>query len=245
MTMSRTLSLVAAALLFMLFPVTSPGQVRQCRVKVVKEYPHDVTSYTQGLFFRDGQLYESTGQKGSSTFRKVDLETGKALRRLDFNERYFVEGSAVLGDNLYILTWMSRVAFIYDINTLGYKATLSYPRQGWGLTADGKSLIASDGSSRLYFLDRNLRVTGTVNVSGAEYGVTGAVDVDGGIVNVNDGATLNADNVTLTGASQVNVAGLLEVDAGKAGAVGPVGCLGRVLRKPRHAQGLRLAHCHG
>ena len=164
MTMSRALSLVAAALLLMLFPVTSPGQVRQCRVKVVKEYPHDVTSYTQGLFFRDGQLYESTGQKGSSTFRKVDLETGKALRRLDFNERYFVEGSAVLGDNLYILTWMSRVAFIYDINTLGYKATLSYPRQGWGLTTDGESLIASDGSSSLYFLDGDLRVKRTLKV---------------------------------------------------------------------------------
>ena len=71
---------------------------------------------------------------------------------------------AVLGDSLYILTWMNKVAFIYDFTTLEYVSTLSYPRQGWGLTADGKSLIASDGSSRLYFLDRNLRVTGTVNV---------------------------------------------------------------------------------
>lgn len=142
----------------------SPAQVKQYSVRVVRQYPHDVSSYTQGLFIRDGQMYESTGQYGSSTFRKVDLATGKALRRLDFSDRYFVEGSAVLGDSLYILTWTSRVAFIYDFNTLEYIATRSYPHQGWGLTTDGKSLIASDGSSKLYFMDRDMRVSRTVNV---------------------------------------------------------------------------------
>ena len=75
-----------------------------------------------------------------------------------------MEGSAVLGDNLYILTWTGNVAFIYDFKTLSYQSTVSYPRQGWGLTTDGKSLIASDGSSKLYFMTPEFKVTGTVNV---------------------------------------------------------------------------------
>jgi glutamine cyclotransferase len=140
------------------------AKVKEYKVKVVKEYPHDTGSYTQGLFFYDGEMYESTGQYGSSTFRKVELATGKALEKLDFNRKYFVEGSVVLGDNLYILTWESKVAFIYDANTLEYKSTYSYPREGWGLTTDGKQLIASDGSSRLYFLDGEYRLQKAVDV---------------------------------------------------------------------------------
>ncbi len=154
--------------LVLLFAVSascaSSAQVKQYRVNVVKQYPHDVRSYTQGLFIEDGQMYESTGQYGSSTFRKVDMATGSPLRRLDFSDRYFVEGSVALGDSLYILTWTSRVAFIYDFNTLEYIATRSYPHQGWGITTDGKQLIASDGSSRLYFMDKDLNIVRTVNV---------------------------------------------------------------------------------
>ena len=141
------------------------AKVKEYKVKVVKEYPHDTGSYTQGLFFYKGDMYESTGQYGSSTFRKVDLATGDALEKLDFNRKYFVEGSVVLDDNLYILTWESKVAFIYDANTLEYKSTYSYPREGWGLTTDGKQLIASDGSSRLYFLDKEYKLQKTVNVT--------------------------------------------------------------------------------
>ena len=140
------------------------AKVKEYKVKVVKEYPHDTSSYTQGLFFYKGDMYESTGQYGSSTFRKVDVATGKPLEKLDFNRKYFVEGSVVLGDNLYILTWESKVAFIYDANTLEYKSTYSYPREGWGLTTDGKQLIASDGSSRLYFLDGDYKLQRAVDV---------------------------------------------------------------------------------
>ena len=140
------------------------AQVKQYRVKVVNQYPHDETSYTQGLFMVEGRMYESTGTYGGSTFRKVDIRTGEALRRLNFGDKYFVEGSVALGDSLYILTWTSRVAFIYDKHTLEYIATRSYPRAGWGLTTDGESLIASDGSSRLYFMDKELRVRKTLNV---------------------------------------------------------------------------------
>jgi len=139
--------------------------VEKYGIEVVHSYPHDTSSYTQGLFFNGGTMYESTGQCGSSTFREVDLESGKALRRLDFDKKYFAEGSVMFGGKLYILTWTSRVAFVYDAATLEYEKTCRYPREGWGLTTDGRSLVASDGSNRLYFMDGDLKVRKTVRVT--------------------------------------------------------------------------------
>lgn len=141
------------------------AKVERYKIEVVKAYPHDTRSYTQGLFWHDGSLYESTGLNGKSTFRKVDLQSGKALTKLPFNKKYFVEGSVILGDNLYILTWTNKVIFIYDANTLEYRSTYSYPREGWGLTTDGKSLISSDGSSRIYFLTPELKFERSINVT--------------------------------------------------------------------------------
>ena len=149
---------LAIALILALAVSCGTTKVREYRVKVVREYPHDVTSYTQGLFFHGDTLYESTGQWGESTFRTVDLETGEAITRMDFSRKYFVEGSVILGDNLYILTWTNNLVFLYDAVTRQYKATLAYPREGWGLTTDGKQLIASDGTSFLYFMDADLNV---------------------------------------------------------------------------------------
>lgn len=131
------------------------ARVKEYRLEVVAEYPHDTGSYTQGLFFHDGQMYESTGLHGKSTFRKVDVETGEAIEKLNFDKKYFVEGSVIWNGNLYILTWESRVAFIYDAETLEYKSSWKYPREGWGITTDGKHLIASDGTANLYFMDEN------------------------------------------------------------------------------------------
>ena len=141
------------------------AKVERYKIEVVKAYPHDTGSYTQGLFWHDGSLYESTGLNGKSTFRKVDLQSGKALTKLPFNRKYFVEGSVILGDKLYILTWTNKVIFIYDANTLEYRSTYSYPREGWGLTTDGKSLISSDGSSRIYFLTPELKFERSINVT--------------------------------------------------------------------------------
>ncbi len=141
------------------------AQVRRYKIKVEKTYPHDTQAYTQGLFFHDGVLYESTGLNGKSTMRTVDLESGKALKKLPFNRKYFVEGSVILGDKLYILTWTNHVLFVYDAATLEYQMTYSYPRDGWGLTTDGQSLIASDGSSKLYFLSPELKLCKTLNVT--------------------------------------------------------------------------------
>lgn len=141
------------------------AKVERYKIEVVKAYPHDTGSYTQGLFWHDGSLYESTGLNGKSTFRKVDLQSGQALTKLPFNRKYFVEGSVILGDKLYILTWTNKVIFIYDATTLEYLSTYSYPREGWGLTTDGKSLISSDGSSRIYFLTPELKFERSINVT--------------------------------------------------------------------------------
>ncbi len=160
----RTVRLIFLTVMTLLWAGCAGAKVRQYRVEVVKEYPHDVKSYTQGLFFEDGQLYESTGQYGQSTFRKVDLKTGEPQRKLDFSRKYFVEGSVMFGNELFVLTWTNRVAFVYDASTLEYKATYSYPREGWGLTTDGESLIASDGSASLYFMGKDFRVSRKVTV---------------------------------------------------------------------------------
>lgn len=142
----------------------SDASVRHYRLEVVAEYPHDTGSYTQGLFFHEGQMYETTGLHGKSTLRKVDLNTGEPITKLDFGQKYFVEGSVVLNDNLYILTWESKVVFVYDADSLKYKSTWSYPREGWGITTDGKQLIASDGSSILYFMDEKFSLKRRVYV---------------------------------------------------------------------------------
>ncbi len=140
------------------------ARVKQYKVEVVKEYPHDTGAYTQGLFFDGGRFFESTGQFGESSFREVELATGKVLSKMNFQQKYFGEGSVMLGDKLYILTWLNKVAFVYDAKTLEYRQTYSYPREGWGLTTDGKSLIASDGSARLYFLSPEFRQERYVDV---------------------------------------------------------------------------------
>jgi len=132
--------------------------MKMYKLDVVAEYAHDAEAYTQGLFFEDGQMYESTGRNGASSFRKVDLVTGEVLDIIRFDDKYFIEGSVMFGDNLYILTWETNTAFVYDAKTLKYKTTWKYPREGWGLTHDGKNLIASDGSSVLYFMDENFKV---------------------------------------------------------------------------------------
>lgn len=157
----KVLALAAAVLLSF---DSCKARTADYKIEVVKEFPHDDHSYTQGLFFHNNKLYESSGGYGESAFRIVDLSTGKVLRKLDFNRKYFIEGSVILDNELFILTWESKVAFIYDAATLTYKSTYSYPREGWGLTTDGKQLIASDGSARLFFMDNKFQVKKTLNV---------------------------------------------------------------------------------
>ena len=151
-------------LMTLLLCACTQAQAKEYGGKVVKEYPHDSGAYTQGLFFHEGTLYETTGQYGSSTIRTVDLASGQTIEQKKLNQKYFGEGSVILDGSLYVLTWENKVAFRYDAASLSYQETISYPREGWGLTTDGKELIASDGSAHLYFLDRKMQVQRKVQV---------------------------------------------------------------------------------
>ncbi len=144
--------------------VSCAAGVKDYKVSVVASYPHDTGAYTQGLFFHGDTLYESTGQYGESSFRMVDYQTGAVLRNIAFSDKYFGEGSCMLDGKLYILTWTNKVAFVYDAATLKYERTWSYPREGWGLTTDGKRLYASDGTNRIYVLTPDFKLERTIFV---------------------------------------------------------------------------------
>jgi glutaminyl-peptide cyclotransferase len=133
--------------------------------QIVKAYPHDTGAFTQGLIFVDGKLYEGTGQEGRSSVREVDLQTGRVLKKVDIPEQFFGEGITLLNGKIYQLTWQHQVGFIYNAQTLEKVGEFNYTGQGWGITNDGRSLIISDGSNRLKFLDPDsFRVTKTIAV---------------------------------------------------------------------------------
>jgi glutamine cyclotransferase len=122
-------------------------------VNVVSAYPHDPNAFTQGLVVYAGKLLEGTGQYGSSSLRRVDIQTGRVEQLLPLEATYFGEGIAVLNDRVYQLTWQNGVGFVYDAKTFAAERTFRYTGEGWGLTTDGTHLILSDGTSALRFLD--------------------------------------------------------------------------------------------
>ncbi|SDS52046.1 Glutamine cyclotransferase [Formosa sp. Hel1_31_208] len=123
--------------------------------KIVNTYPHDITSYTQGLEFHNGELYESTGQYGESKLRKVDYQTGEVLQNINLAQQYFAEGLTILDENIYQLTWQESIGFVYDVNTFEKKSSFSYgkSKEGWGICNDGKSIYKSDGTENIWILD--------------------------------------------------------------------------------------------
>ncbi|MDR0907680.1 MAG: glutaminyl-peptide cyclotransferase [Rikenellaceae bacterium] len=121
--------------------------------RIVAEYPHDATSYTQGLFWHGGVLYESTGEYGGSAVMKVALDTGRATSRRELDRRYFGEGAALSGGLVYQLTWLEGTLLVYDAATLTPRATLTYSGEGWGLTTDGSRLYMSDGTANISVRD--------------------------------------------------------------------------------------------
>lgn len=133
---------------------------------VVGKFPHDPAAYTQGFDFRKEALFEGTGLNGRSSLRRVDLETGEVLRKVDLAERFFGEGIVVLGRRIYQLTWQSERAFVYDRRTFRRIRRFTYEGEGWGLTHDGKRLIMSDGTSTIEFRDpATFEVTGQIEVA--------------------------------------------------------------------------------
>lgn len=133
--------------------------------EVVHVWPHDPDAYSQGLVFHDGKFLESTGQVGRSSLRRVELETGKVLQKVDVPRPYFAEGITLLKGKIYQLTWQDKLGFIYDAWTFDKLGTFNYEGEGWGLANDGQSLILSDGSNRIRFIDPdNFQVRKTIAV---------------------------------------------------------------------------------
>lgn len=122
-------------------------------LETLATHPHDTKAFTQGLFYENGYLYESTGEYGSSTLRQVDVKTGKIVKQVRLPKEYFAEGLERVGDRIYQLTWREGYCFVYDKNTFELLGNFRYKGEGWGLTYDGQDLILSDGSATLRFFD--------------------------------------------------------------------------------------------
>ena len=133
--------------------------------EIVATHPHDPRAFTQGLFYQDGLLYESTGQFGESTIRKTEIDTGNVIEFRDLPPEYFGEGITRWEDKIYALTWQSGIGFQLDLETLQPLDVFNYPGEGWGLTANDTHLIQSDGSSLLRFIDpATFAITSTLTV---------------------------------------------------------------------------------
>lgn len=121
---------------------------------VVKNtYPHDPQAFTQGLSFKDGILYETTGLNGRSSLRKVELASGKVLQKKDLASEFFGEGSALVGNEIVGLTWTTHVGFVYDLKTFALKRRFNYAGEGWGLASDAHYIYMSDGTADIRVLD--------------------------------------------------------------------------------------------
>jgi glutamine cyclotransferase len=123
--------------------------------EVVNEFPHDDQAFTQGFVFYNGYFYESTGQNGKSSLRKVEIETGKVLQKIDLDRQYFGEGMTIKDGKIYQLTWRKKVGFIYDLENFKMEKSFDYgeSKEGWGLTHNNEYLFKTDGSERMWLLD--------------------------------------------------------------------------------------------
>ena len=150
-----------------------PAEIPVYTYEIIRTYPHDPQAFTQGLLFADGFLYEGTGLHGSSSLRKVDLESGQVLQLRQLERDYFGEGIALFDGRLIQLTWRSRVGFVYDRKSFEQLDRFTYLTEGWGLTHDGEQLIMSDGTSTLYLLDpRTFEEKGQLQVRRGEKPIT-------------------------------------------------------------------------
>ena len=155
------------------------GRTPVYQYRVIRSYPHDRRAFTQGLVYEGGFFYEGTGLHGRSSLRKVDLASGRILKEIRLEPSRFGEGITIFGDRIVQLTWLSRVGFVYDKNSFRIRKTFAYPREGWGITHDGRRLIMSDGTSGLHFLDpKDFREVAIIGVHDERGPVTGLNELE-------------------------------------------------------------------
>ncbi len=133
--------------------IDAPPQPAAINYSLVKTYPHDTSSYTQGLVVYKGELYEGTGNYGFSHLIRADLATGQPQKKLPLDKKYFGEGITILRDTLYQLTWKENTVFVYTLPDMKKVRELHLPTDGWGITNNGTELIVSDGGSNLYYYE--------------------------------------------------------------------------------------------
>lgn len=153
----RSLLAILLALIVLTIPGTAQSEAPTLVPRIVAELSHDTATYTEGLFFHNGFLYESSGGFGKSYLALVQPDTGRILKSVPVPGQYFAEGIAPFGQQIYLLTWKSGVGFIHDINTLQPQIRFQHNKEikteGWGLTTDGKSFIRSSGTPQISFHD--------------------------------------------------------------------------------------------
>jgi glutaminyl-peptide cyclotransferase len=146
-------------------PSVPPQSLPVYTYEVVNTWAHDTSAFTEGLLYHDGFLYESTGLQGVSTLRKVEIETGRVVQKIDLSPDIFGEGLALFGDKLYQLSWQNQKGFVYDLKSFKLLRTFTFYGEGWGMTSDSSRLYMGDGSEFLRVLDPDsLRVQKTIGV---------------------------------------------------------------------------------
>ena len=156
---------------FFFIPTDSMGQLAVekktlSKANIIKKYRHDPSSFTQGLVYQNDHFFESTGGWGTSEIRKINKHTGKSTIFNKLEPKYFGEGITIYDNKIFQVTWKSKKGFVYDINNLKLLDVFQIYGQGWGLTNDGKSLILSDGSEKIYYLNpKNFEIEKTISVS--------------------------------------------------------------------------------
>jgi len=164
--MPRRTDAASAFILILVWAAAVPAAVPVYDADVVRTYPHDTAAFTEGLFYLNGYLYESTGLEAHSTIRKVRLETGEVLQKLDLPPQYFGEGIVNWQGHLISLTWKSQLGFVFDLADFKLQRQFHYSGEGWALTHDDKHIIMSDGTSELRFLNPDtLQEIGRIQVT--------------------------------------------------------------------------------
>ncbi len=157
---------LALPFLFALCACQAGAQPAVVPAQVIATFPHDTQAFTEGLLIKDGVLFESTGLEGKSDIRKSDLKTGKILAQVMLDPTLFGEGIVAWKDDLISVTWHEGQGFRWSAKSLKQKGSFRYTGEGWGMTQDGKSLILSDGTPNLRFLDPvSMKVKKTVRVT--------------------------------------------------------------------------------